>query len=49
MSIPAISPESIPKLPISCSLLALTIFVMEASGPGASPFERAEIVLNFVY
>ena len=22
---------------------------MEASGPGASPFERAEIVLNLVY
>ena len=38
-----------PKLPISCSLFALTILVIDASGPGASPFESAEIVLNLVY
>ena len=34
---------------MSCNLFALTIFVIDASGPGVSPFERADILLILVF
>ena len=34
---------------MSCNFPALTILVIDASGPGVPPFERADIVLSFVF
>jgi len=48
-NMPAMSSESIPKFPMACNLLALTTLVMEASGPGVSPLESADIVLSLVF
>ncbi len=46
---PPISMRSRPKEPISCSFEALTILVIEFSGPGVSPRDRADITRALVY